>query len=49
LVTEMDTGFQHFTHGNGHNFSRVGSGTRPATRYSGTLFDRIRDLKKFRL
>ena len=26
LVTEMDTGFQHFTHGNGHEIlRRVGS------------------------
>jgi hypothetical protein len=31
-VTKMDTGFQHFTHGNGHElFSRVRSGARPVT------------------
>jgi len=32
LVTKMDTGFQHFTHGYGHElFSRVRSGARPVT------------------
>jgi hypothetical protein len=25
LVTEMDASFQHFTHGDRHDFSRVGS------------------------
>jgi hypothetical protein len=30
LVTEVDTGFQHFAHGNGHkNTPKVGSKTCP--------------------
>ena len=33
LVSKVDAGFQHFAHGNGHEFlSRVRSGTRPVTR-----------------
>ena len=31
LVTEMDTGFQHFAHCYRHNISRVGSGIRSVT------------------
>jgi hypothetical protein len=42
LVTEVDTGFEHFTHSDGHCIS-PGLGLESGQHHSGTLFDRTRD------
>jgi hypothetical protein len=43
LVTEVDTGFQHFTHCYGHLILQ-GWVWNPVSHHSGTLCDRTRDL-----
>jgi hypothetical protein len=42
LVTEVDTGFQHFTHSYGHISSRVWVWNPISHPVTGTLGDRIR-------